>query len=66
MSEHGDADGGHDEHSGPLVIFFVFFGLLLGGMLRELNKKTKFPYTPMLILTGLFMGYFRHYLGTVG
>lgn len=40
--------------------------MLLGGFLREVNKKTRFPYTPMLIVAGLILGYFRHYLGTVG
>lgn len=48
------------------MIFFVFFGLLVGGLLREVNKKTKFPYTPLLILAGLLLGYLRNYLGTVG
>lgn len=62
----GEHSGEHEEHAGPLVVFFVVFGLLLGGLLREVNKKTKFPYTPLLILTGLFLGYFRNYLGDVG
>lgn len=41
-------------------------GLLFGGILREINKKTKIPYTPMLLVLGVFLGYFRHHLGVVG
>ena len=49
-----------------MVVFFVVFGLLIGAVLREVNKKTKFPYTPLLIVTGLLLGYLRHYLGDIG
>lgn len=49
-----------------MVILFVFVGLLLGSILREVNKKTKIPYTPMLLVLGIVLGYFRESLGIVG
>jgi hypothetical protein len=49
-----------------LVVLFIFVGLLLGGLLREVNKKTKIPYTPMLLVLGIFLGYFRESLGPIG
>jgi hypothetical protein len=48
------------------VVLFIFVGLLLGGLLREINKKTKMPYTPMLLVLGIFLGYFRESLGVIG
>lgn len=50
----------------PLILLYVFGGLLIGGLLRELNKKTKFPYTPMVVLTGIILGYWKSKLGIVG
>jgi hypothetical protein len=49
-----------------LVVLFIFVGLLLGGLLREVNKKTKIPYTPMLLVLGILLGYFRESLGPIG
>lgn len=46
-----------------LVVLFVFFGLLIGGLCREINKKTKIPYTPMLLIIGMIMGGYREYFG---
>ena len=40
--------------------------MLIGGLLREVNKKTKFPYTPLVVITGIFLGNFREYLWIVG
>jgi hypothetical protein len=40
--------------------------MLMGVILREVNKRTKMPYTPMLLLCGILMGYFRESLGTIG
>ena len=45
---------------------FVFVGLLFGAILREINKKTKIPFTPMLLVLGIFFGYAREELGTFG
>jgi NhaP-type Na+/H+ or K+/H+ antiporter len=49
-----------------LVILFIFFGLLLGVVLREVNKKTRFPYTPMVVIAGMLLGYYRDSLGVIG
>ena len=48
------------------MIFFIAVGLLLGGILREINKKTKIPYTPMLLVLGILLGYFKSSLGMIG
>jgi hypothetical protein len=47
-------------------VLFIFFGLLCGSILREINKKTGVPYTPMLLVLGILLGYFRNDLGPVG
>ena len=57
---------GHHISGESLVVFFLFTGLLLGGLLRELNKRTGFPYTPMLFMLGIIMGYYCHSLGVFG
>jgi NhaP-type Na+/H+ or K+/H+ antiporter len=48
------------------MIFFVTFGMLVGAICRAVSKKTKFPYTPLLLMVGIGLGYFRNYLSTVG
>ena len=35
----------------------IFICMLLGSVCREINKKTKIPYTPMLFTTGMGVGY---------
>lgn len=47
-----------EEERYPLIVFFVFFGLFIGGILREVNKKTAFPYTPMVVVVGILIGRF--------
>ena len=44
----------------------MFFGLFLGGILREVNKRTGFPYTPMVVTVGIIMGKFDEHLGVIG
>lgn len=72
IENEGDIKGEHHEEGGShhsnqsLVILFIFFGLLLGVILREVNKKTKIPYTPMLVVIGMLMGYYRESLGVIG
>ena len=40
------------------VLFFLLLSLLLGCLLRELNKKTKIPYSPAVLFVGLLLGLF--------
>ena len=47
-------------------MLFTFVGLIIGGFLREINKKTKFPYTPLVVIAGLIMGHLAHSLGVIG
>jgi hypothetical protein len=51
--------GGGEAHMGPTLVFFVAFGILVGAVCRSINKNTKFPYTPLILLAGLVFGYFR-------
>jgi phosphate/sulfate permease len=42
-------------NDGQMIMIFVFFGLLIGGVMRELTKRIYLPYAPaLLILAGLF------------
>jgi len=49
-----------------LIILFTFAGLLLGAALREVSKKTKVPYTPILLAVGLIIGIYVDSLGILG
>lgn len=51
---------------GPKIVFFVMIGLLIGAVLREVNKRTKIPYTPMLLLVGIIIGELVDELGILG
>jgi len=39
---------------------------MIGGFLREFNKKTKFPYTPLVVIVGILMGHYMNLLGVIG
>mmetsp|Transcript_38779 Transcript_38779/g.34471 ORF Transcript_38779/g.34471 Transcript_38779/m.34471 type:complete len:454 (+) Transcript_38779:202-1563(+) len=56
----------HEVTSEAKVIFFMFGGLALGAFLKEVNKKTGFPYTPLLFLIGIAFGYFYPKIGLFG
>lgn len=49
-----------------LVVFFLFGGLMIAGFVREINKKTSIPYTPMLFVIGMFVGKFSESMGILG
>jgi NhaP-type Na+/H+ or K+/H+ antiporter len=38
--------------NGQMVIAFIFFGLLVGMIIKELKKKIHFPYAPVLMIFG--------------
>lgn len=44
-------------------MLFVGVGLLIGAILREVNKKIKLPYTPMLLVVGIIVGGNREWFG---
>jgi hypothetical protein len=48
------------------MVFFVAFGMLIGAICRAISKRSGFPYTPMLLVVGLGLGYFQKILGIVG
>jgi NhaP-type Na+/H+ or K+/H+ antiporter len=60
------ASGGHHISGEGLVVLFLFAGLLIGGLVREINKRTGIPYTPMLFMLGIFFGFYNHSLGMFG
>jgi len=35
-------------------------------ILRFLNRQVKIPYSPMLLILGIIIGYFRNALGAAG
>lgn len=45
---------------------FAFVCLVIGGIFRELNKHTNLPYTPALLIFGIFMGIIAPYIGLFG
>jgi hypothetical protein len=45
-----------DGEFSQLAIFLLIIGLLIAGLIREVNKLTGVPYTPMLFAAGLGMG----------
>lgn len=55
--------GGGSSHTGPTLVFFVIFSVLVGAICRSINKNTKFPYTPLILMAGLICGYFKDILG---
>ncbi|CAK93443.1 unnamed protein product (macronuclear) [Paramecium tetraurelia] len=58
-----------DEHKmeeSAQLIHFLVLGLICGLILRELNKKTNIPYSPMILALGLAIGLSQKYLGKIG
>ena len=58
--------GGQHGKGEAQVIFFLFGSLFLGGVFREINKKTGIPYTPMLFIFGILLGFYYDGLGSFG
>ena len=63
--EHHHDHGGHVPTE-ALIALYVFMGLLIGGICREINKKLKIPYTPLLLIFGILIGYQSKELGLFG
>ena len=59
MMKVGASEGSHESENGPTIIFFVIIGLLIGTFIREISKRTKIPYTPMVLLIGIILGEFE-------
>jgi hypothetical protein len=45
---------------------FVFLCLLVGIVMKQVNKAYKIPYTPMLLIVGILWGVAAEHLGEVG
>lgn len=56
VGQHGESNEGRF-NDGQKICIFVFFGLLIGGIFREITKRIGFPYAPtLLIIASLFGG----------
>jgi hypothetical protein len=40
------------------LIFSIFIAMVIGGVFKEINKKTGIPYFPMLFAFGTIFGYY--------
>ena len=49
-----------------LVVYFVIICIIIGGVAREIKKKTGIPYTPMLLVFGMLLGALSSKLGDLG
>ena len=61
VAHEGDTEV-HAEHDIPmqaLVVLITSLSLLIGGLLRMVNKKYKIPYTPQLLILGMFFSYYQ-------
>jgi NhaP-type Na+/H+ or K+/H+ antiporter len=43
-------------NDGQMIMLFVFFGLLIGGLMRELTKRIYLPYAPALLILATLFG----------
>ncbi len=48
------------------LIYYLALGLLLGLIMREVNKKTKLPYSPMMLFLGIMLGLMQKHMGWLG
>ena len=64
---HGEAHEGHHEVSSfQIGLLLITFGLLLGSIVRFVQKriiKIPIPYTVVMLLFGILMGYTAHAFG---
>ncbi|CAI2372249.1 unnamed protein product [Moneuplotes crassus] len=68
-SEHTEGSGitaGHDHSLGNHIMLYVLVGLLLGQIIKHFANKTKLPYTPLLAIVGLVIGFAYKELGNWG
>ena len=49
-----------------MAILFIFFGLLLGMIVREANKSAHIPFAPIVILVSIAIGSINERLSVVG
>ena len=56
--EESHSSGGHHEGLtvGQYIILFIISGVFVGAVLTEVKKKTKIPYSPMIMLLGIAVG----------
>jgi hypothetical protein len=59
------ADGVHCEQThttaGVQIVFFVFFSLCAGSLIRSVFRKSMLPYTVILLLFGMLVGLLENY-----
>lgn len=58
------AEGGHD--AGQYKIFFFFLQLLIGQLMKRISQMTGIPFTSLITVYGIIVGYYWPDLGKVG
>ena len=68
QTKSGEKKDHHHEkiNHGGMIVYFIIFTLCLGAVLKEVRKKTNIPYTPMVLILGLILGFFSHRLYFLG
>ena len=56
----------HKISRGGIVIFFTFVALMIGAIFTEIKKKFNIPYTPMILILGVFVGLYHDSIGVFG
>ncbi|CAK77260.1 unnamed protein product (macronuclear) [Paramecium tetraurelia] len=56
----------HEMEKSANIVYFLTLGIVSGLILREINKKTKLPYSPMILSLGILLGLLQKSLGYVG
>jgi NhaP-type Na+/H+ or K+/H+ antiporter len=69
--EHEASENESEEHShhigaGGKIVFFILTTLFIGCVLKEIKKKTNIPFTPMILIVGLIMGFYSKKLMFLG
>jgi NhaP-type Na+/H+ or K+/H+ antiporter len=73
LEEEGHSEENEEEHEeghhisdGSRIVFFIIATLFIGCVLKEIKKKTNIPFTPMILIVGLLMGFYSKKLYFLG
>ena len=64
--DDGGGDAAHADHAIEYLFIFIIFGLMIGMFLYWIKALTSIPYTPMLLIVGIILGYFYKSLWVFG
>jgi NhaP-type Na+/H+ or K+/H+ antiporter len=49
-----------------MVIICLFVGMVIGQVGKQISHRFKIPYTPMLVVVGILVGYYADHMGDIG